>query len=171
MNKTKKIFYPLLLLCFFSAKISLALVENTSDATGTQQQYIAHYSPPDSHPHEFQPPPATTGYHARKSANSDFVTCILYSSYCLVASFFVSKSNPTIGHFLKTTALVIPITRFLSSSKAYKSVIEFLPLLGKHVKCSDKACQSICNKCKIKHIYKEAPLFCGLLWATQRVLK
>jgi hypothetical protein len=72
---------------------------------------------------------------------------------------------------LQSAMLEEPLARFFASRKLYRFALSCIPLIGKHVRCTNKQCQSVCNDCKLKFLYTELPIQMMMLHTRQAVVQ
>jgi Spy/CpxP family protein refolding chaperone len=81
----------------------------------------------------------------------------LFSGACLGASLYCR--NLSIKQYLRRLAIVEPLARWIATRNGYRNLCNHLPFL----RCVNEQCPGICNRCKLKIIYKEIPLRLSLM--------
>ena len=82
--------------------------------------------------------------------------CVL-GPLCLSASYVCE--HEMLKNCLQATAIIAPVIRIMATSNAWNTVLNNIPFIGRPLVCTDPACKrSVCNKCKYRLIYKEAPI-------------
>ncbi|MDP3889026.1 MAG: hypothetical protein Q8Q25_00590 [bacterium] len=98
---------------------------------------------------------------ARTPKAFDFTRTCFFSYACLGIS--LGCDNQHTKQLLRRLAIVEPIARLIATQKFYFQLCNRLPLVSRHMNCTQASCPGICNHCKLKLIYKEAPLRLGLM--------
>ncbi len=81
--------------------------------------------------------------------------CVL-GPLCWASSYMCKQKM--VHNCLKATAVLAPVIRIIATSNTWNKMLKHIPYIGKSLVCTDTACQGVCNKCKYRLIYKEAPI-------------
>lgn len=81
------------------------------------------------------------------------VATALSTAFCGGSFLVKDKGTRTI---IQTTALLVPLIRFLSTTGIVKKTLNSVPLIKEVVGCAESACEGICSQCVMRHTMLDA---------------